>query len=242
MRANNFKDEVGNKYGRLTAIRYCGTSEKRKALWECQCDCGRLFIATGCKLRSGATKHCGCLANEHHGTGYRTHGMTAGNRGKYNGLYKTWTGMVQRCTNPNHVAYHRYGGRGVVVCDEWSKFIPFMEWAQANGFEKGLEIDRMDNNGNYTPDNCRFVTGKANIRNRRNTLYVTYKGETKALATWAEILGMPYYILYQRNKHGWDTERAFTEPIHKKLRGDKLAPAEWVTSPYMKAVFYEGRR
>ena len=220
MHVHNFKDETGNRYNNLTVVQYAGRNDRRKAMWECLCDCGKIILAQGTYLRANVKKHCGCMNPRGHGPGYKTHGMTAGCHGSYSGLYKTWTSMLQRSTNPNHDAYARYGGRGITVYEGWKTFIPFMEWALDNGFEKGLEIDRIDNDGNYTPDNCRFVTNKTNMRNRGNTKYATYQNQTKSLGEWAEIYNFPYDLLYRRLEYGWDIGKALTKPVQKHRRGE----------------------
>lgn len=106
-------------------------------------------------------------------------------------LYNCWTAIKQRCKNPNAQAYHNYGGRGITYCDEWEKFKPFCEWALLNGWEKGLEIDRIDNDGNYEPSNCRWITRRENVNNRRKTIHFTVNGVTKPLTVWAEEIGAP---------------------------------------------------
>lgn len=101
-------------------------------------------------------------------------------------IYYCWTAIKQRCNNPNAQAYHNYGGRGIGYCAEWEAFKPFCEWALANGWKKGLDIDRIDNDGDYSPENCRWVTRRENVNNRRKTILLTVNGETKPLTIWAE--------------------------------------------------------
>lgn len=105
-------------------------------------------------------------------------------------LYRCWEAIRQRCNNPNAQAYHNYGGRGITYCDEWEKFKPFCEWALAHGWKKCLDIDRIDNDGNYTPGNCRWVTRRENVNNRRKTIHLTVCDETKPLTMWAEEIGV----------------------------------------------------
>ena len=111
-------------------------------------------------------------------------------------LYLVWETMKNRCENPNRAKYKDYGARGIEVCDEWHNTENFCKWALENGYEEGLQIDRIDNNGNYEPNNCRWVTPKENSRNRRNTVYLTVNGETKCVAEWCENVKVSQYTVY----------------------------------------------
>ena len=123
---------------------------------------------------------------------HRTHGICA----EHPDLYGVWCSMKGRCENPNRQKYKDYGGRGIKVCEEWHDCGVFAEWAFANGYKQGLQIDRIDNNGDYRPENCRFVTPKQNSRNRRNTKLLTVNGKTKCIAEWSEIVGVSPYTIY----------------------------------------------
>lgn len=111
-------------------------------------------------------------------------------------LFNVWQTMKSRCENPNRDNYERYGARGITVCQEWHKAENFVKWALDNGYEKGLQLDRKDNTKGYSPDNCRFVTPKINNRNRRNTKYLTVKGETKCVAEWCESISISPFTVY----------------------------------------------
>lgn len=115
-------------------------------------------------------------------------------------LYNCWEAIRQRCNNKNSKAYHNYGGRGISYCNEWEKFEPFCRWALSNGWRKGLDIDRIDNDGDYTPDNCRWITRRENINNRRMTVYLTVNGETKPSTVWADEIGASYSTLKKWRK------------------------------------------
>ncbi len=133
--------------------------------------------------------------------------------------------MKKRCENPNCISYKNYGGRSISVCDEWkSDFMSFYDWAITNGYEDGLEIDRKNNNEGYLPDNCHFVTKKENGNNRRTNHVISFRGETKTLAQWSEILELPYKPLELRlNKLKWSVERAFTTPIRtRRMKGGEM--------------------
>ena len=145
--------------------------------------------------------------------------------GKGTKLYEVWCSMKSRCYNITSKSYSRYGGRGISVCEEWKEsFIAFRNWAYVSGYKEGLSLDRIDNNGNYEPSNCRWVTMKEQANNQNHTLKIEYKGKIKPLTEWAEILGIKRHTLYQRiYKKGWTIERAFTEKVsldryHRKLK------------------------
>jgi len=122
-------------------------------------------------------------------------------------LYRVWANMIQRCGNPNNKDFHHYGGRGITVCTHWWMFANFREWAIANGFGKGLKIDRIDNDGDYCPDNCRWSTQAEQLRNSRRTRNITFNGRTQCLADWAKEIGIdPRTLSYRIQK--WGIEQA----------------------------------
>lgn len=127
-------------------------------------------------------------------------------------LYKVWTSMKQRCSNPNDKAYLDYGGREIKVCDEWQDFEPFHEWAMSTGYARDLEIDRIDNDGDYEPGNCRWVSRRDQLNNTRINRRIAFRGETKTVAEWARELGLNDRTLRTRLRIGWTVERAFTTP------------------------------
>lgn len=130
-------------------------------------------------------------------------------------LRGVWSNMIQRCHNPNNRQYCSYGGRGITVCDEWRNDYPcFREWALKNGYAQGLTIDRIDNNGGYSPQNCRWATYKEQNRNKRSNRNITLNGETKCLSEWAEFFGIGVPIVTRRLNDGWAEEDAFTAPLY----------------------------
>lgn len=134
-------------------------------------------------------------------------------------LYGIWRGMKERCYSPKHINYHRYGGRGITVCEEWiNSFQEFYDWAMANGYADDLTIDRKDNDGNYEPGNCRWATQKEQANNRRTNVKITYDGKTMDIKQWADELGICYTTLFFRITNGWPVEKAFNEPIITTLR------------------------
>ena len=135
-----------------------------------------------------------------------------------NPLRTRYNHMKERCYNPNSKSYHRYGGRGIKVCDEWlNDFSSFESWALSNGYSPELKLDRVDNDGDYCPENCEFVTNKKNCQHKGNTRYYTLNGKTQNLAQWCEEMKMPYAtVLTRLDRYGWDFERAIATPPAKR--------------------------
>jgi len=153
------EDLTGNRFGMLVAVKRVRRGSSH-VFWLCKCDCGGSKEVSAQHLLYGDTKSCGCFRSRVSSERFTTHGL------RKNPIYNAWCSMLDRCKNQNHSSYHRYGGRGIKVCQEWEDVKVFVNWAEANGYEKGLEIDRIDNDGDYCPENCRFVTRQQNCLNK----------------------------------------------------------------------------
>lgn len=187
-------DLTGQRFGRLLVISQSEnkqTNSGSRRCWVCQCDCGNMTLGTTLDLRKGDKKSCGCLYNEKIKANGIIHGLSDTR------IYGIWKAMRKRCNNPHDSRYEAYGGRGISVCQEWnSSFISFYDWSIAHGYNDSLTIDRIDCNGNYTPDNCRWVDFKTQCNNRRSNRIFEYNGESHNINEWSEILSIPYRRLY----------------------------------------------
>lgn len=207
-----FIDLTGKRFGRLFVIERGENDKQNKPMWKCQCDCGQHVTVRGAALSQGHTVSCGCYCREKH----TTHG------GFGSRLYEIWGSMHHRCSRETHYAYKDYGGRGIVVCDEWKDFAKFREWAIENGYDETAPkwectLDRKDVDGNYEPSNCRWVDMKAQGRNKRNNRLLEYNGEQHTLSEWSEILGIGYQTLYARiTRYGWNGQDVLSRPIEMK--------------------------
>lgn len=177
----SLQDITFQRFGRLVALEHVSGNK-----WMFQCDCGNTVIAYASNVKRGYTKSCGCyrkkISSENIENWKRTHGLSA------HPLYRVWQGIKQRCTNPNIDGYKNYGGRGITFCKEWENFMAFYKWAVESGYQKGLSIDRIDVNGNYEPNNCRWIPVEEQAGNKRNNVMITFGGATEN----AEKLSLQY--------------------------------------------------
>ena len=170
----------------------------------CLCDCGTpVFIR---KALLGKQKTCGCERGRY------KHGLSKKHAADGERMYSVWSNMRQRCSNPNGKSWTNYGGRGIRVCDEWYDYVAFRSWALAGGYAEHLTLDRVNNDGDYEPGNCRWATRAEQSRNRRSNHVFTRNGQTKTLKEWASLSPVPYATVYARViKLEWDIERALTQ-------------------------------
>lgn len=182
---------TGRKFGRMTVIRRNGVIDNHAA-WECLCDCGNIKTVEGRYLVRGNTISCGCYRSEITVKRSCTHKMS-GKR-----LYRIWADMTQRCKNPKMECFKYYGGKNIRVCKEWSSFDSFMTWALSNGYSDGLTIDRINNNGNYEPSNCQWITIKEQVRKQDRTIIVFVDGKEFSLSELEELSGIKHSTLYAR--------------------------------------------
>lgn len=202
-----FEDLTGVKFGGLTVLKRV-VKDSKKTYWECQCECGDIKVSRSDSLKNKITTHCGCKDNSS-----KKHGMTNTR------LFNIWSGMRDRCNNQNSKSYKDYGDRGVKICREWSGengFINFYNWSINNGYEKDLTIDRIDVNGNYEPNNCRWVDMKTQCNNRRNNFNININGEVKSISEWSKISGVHRETIYQRIEKGV-TGNDLLNPVEKKI-------------------------
>lgn len=199
------EDLRGERFGRLVVLRQASPDKSGRARWECRCDCGKTTIAAAVRLKRGLSNSCGCLRLDKVKASSITHGITRqkDDKPRIPKIYQTWANIKTRCTNPKTPYYDRYGGRGIKVCDEWmNDFQSFYDWAIANGYQEGLQIDRIDNDGDYTLENCRWVTKEVNANNKRNNLVLEQNGKRHTAAEWSRITGISQKAIYTRIKAG----------------------------------------
>lgn len=208
---------IGERFERLVVIERVGSNGKQ-SLWRCLCDCGNEKIVTTSHLKQGCVKSCGCLTKEI--ASLRGHLSKIGERSRKHGdfgtkLYGVWAAMISRCENHNQRYYKDYGGRGIKVCDEWRyDYSKFKGWALSNGYEEGLTIDRINNDGNYEPSNCRWATKTEQMRNRRNTIKIEHNGKFYTLREIADLYGLKPRTVIGRYERG---ERTF-EQLARSLK------------------------
>jgi hypothetical protein len=206
-----FKDITGQQFGRLTVVARAMSDRRGQAQWRCRCACGNETTVNGSNLRRGNSQSCGCLKRDV----CRTHGMSRDVRtGKTHALYAVWHAMLQRCQNPGNSNFPRYGGRGIYVCEHWMRFADF--YADMGDRPSPVHsLDRIDNDGPYSPDNCRWTTVSEQNKNKRRSTpkgrrLITAFGQTMNLAQWSRKTGLPFGTIRTRLKRGWHAEKALT--------------------------------
>lgn len=210
---SRFVDLTGQKFGRLTVVRRLSNNKYNFAMWQCKCNCGNIKNVSTNSLKSGNTQSCGCLQKEKvKEIGYNN------NKNKIpikirNTLYR----MRTRCYNPKSSQYKYYGARGISICEQWmdkeNGMLFFYKWAIQNGYKEGLTIDRIDVNGNYEPNNCRWATIQQQANNKRNTRYLIYNNEKHTIFEWAKITNIPLKTIRNRVNKGNDIHKIFNKHI-----------------------------
>lgn len=202
--SKNFVNRIGQRFGKLFVVSYAGKASGGGSAWNCICDCGKDFLARGRSLQQEDTTSCGCFRNIVHGCAKSP-----------TPEYASWTAMIKRCFYETAAYYPDYGGRGITVCDEWRHSFPqFL--ADMGKRPRGHSLDRIDNDGPYSPANCRWANQKTQCRNKRSNVIVDFDGKSQCLSTWAEQLGFAPYVLSKRLRAGWSVEKTLTTPVRKR--------------------------
>lgn len=199
-------DMTGETFGRLVVIRRSPGPEKN-SYWICRCECGNVKRIMGLNMKRGLTKSCGCLNRELASDRGTQHGHTGkANRGKWTTEYRIWSAMKRRCYNQNCPAFPDYGGRGILVCDRWrNSFESFYE--DMGSRPSGMTLDRIDNDGNYEPGNCRWATRITQANNARSNVKVMFDGKQMTLSDACRASGVPMTTVVTRRLRGWpDTD------------------------------------
>lgn len=197
-----FIELTGKRFGKLLVLRR-GENKGVHARWVCKCDCGKESLTWGSALRGGLSRSCGC----NQGSGNLSHGHTR--RAQKSKSYSAWADMLDRCNNPKNRAYPRYGGRGIKVCEKWRTLNAFL--ADMGEAPQGKFLDRINNDGNYEPANCRWVTPRESAQNRCTTKKIEFLGQVCSIAEWARRSGLTVKCLYWRLNNGWSPRKALTE-------------------------------
>lgn len=212
-------DLTGKRFGRWTVL---GRSKHNSRCWRCRCDCGTEKDVYQSALIYGKSVSCGCYHHDMLSKRLETHGMSNSR------IYNIYHNIKNRCGNPNNNRYKDYGGRGIKMCDEWSRsFEAFYDWAIKNGYRDDLSIDRIDNDGDYTPENCKWSTIEQQSNNKRRTVFFEFLGVKKSLKQWTDFMGWSYEKHFARRRRGKDTFRQEEiEQIIEKLKKEGvLCPA-----------------
>lgn len=215
---------VGARFDSLVVEGEVGRDHHANVVWQCRCDCGQLTTAITNKLVRGRKRSCGCKQLEYIGESCSTHGETRG--GRPSSEFSIWQGMLARCSNPDHARWHRYGGRGIKVCDRWLTFSNFLS---DMGRRPSLRhsLDRKDNNGNYDPENCRWATRAEQNANMCTNVRLALDGRDLTVSEWSRETGIGVATLSQRIRHGWSAEAALTTPPDPRKVGRPRRAQEW---------------
>ena len=205
-------DLTDQRFGKLIVVKKAKSNSK-EVKWECKCECGNSIITKGIYLRTGDTKSCGCFAKEKLIQRNYKHGK------RHTRLYNIWRDMIRRCDSESRYAHEYYHDKGITVCNEWRKnFNSFYKWAVSNGYFDNLTIDRINTNGNYEPNNCRWVTMKTQGNNKTNNFLISFNDETHTLSEWSDITGIKSSTIRARIKnYHWSVKDALCTPVGKRV-------------------------
>lgn len=207
---SKFVDLTNHRFGRWSVLERAA-SAGRRTMWTCRCSCGTTRAVEASNLRNGLSSSCGCLMRQRAREANRTHGLTGTPE------HRSWKSMISRCTQPSSRDFADYGGRGISVCARWrSSFANFFEDMGPRP-SLGHSLDRIDVNGDYEPENCRWANAKEQARNRRTSHVVTFLGRSMSLAEACEAAGLPYGLVHDRiSTLGWPAAVALSTPAHEK--------------------------
>jgi hypothetical protein len=195
---------VGKRFGRLIVLGYA-----KNTRWYCRCDCGKLTINLGYNLKSGHSNSCGCLRDERGLIASTKHGHAR--KGHPTATWHTWQSMKRRCLNPKRNDFYLYGGRGIAVCERWMEFENFLD--DMGEKPNGLSLGRIDNSGNYCPENCEWQTSEEQGSNKRNNHIIEFDGKKQTVSQWARFLECNPDVLFCRLRRGWSETRTLTQPL-----------------------------
>lgn len=215
-----YENLIGKTFNRLQVLEL---QDNKTVL--CKCVCGTIKPILAYRLINGAIKSCGCLSRELASQRAKERNETHGLTKSHARLYAIWHSIKQRCLYEKNISYKNYGGRGITICDEWKNdFLSFYNWAIENGYDFNCKrgkctIDRIDNNGNYEPNNCRWVDIDTQAKNKRNNRYIEFNGETKTITQWAKIFGLSHTTIIDRLKAGYTFEKSILKIDYRKGKG-----------------------
>jgi hypothetical protein len=210
---------VGQKFGRLEVIAFDHMDKKKGSFWKCKCNCidENYIIVSAGSLRSGNTKSCGCIVSEL--ITIRNKETAKHNRESLSRLHSIWKHMIERCEKDYSDAKKYYQDKGIIVCNEWHNYFIFKEWAINNGYNENLTIDRINNNGNYEPSNCRWITILMQQSNKSNNHFISINGRIETASEWERISGIGSKTILYRLKLGWKDDELLSKPY--ELRDKK---------------------
>lgn len=215
------KDLSGQKFSRLTVL-YSKRIDNRKSKWLCLCECGEYTYVSSNSLTSGTTKSCGCKKREFIIDFKTKHGLSRSPE------YGIWLAMKSRCSDVKHISYKNYGGRGILVCEEWEDFNTFILDMKPRPSPK-YTLERVDNNKGYSPENCVWATRVMQLRNTRRNNMITHLERTQCLSAWADEFGIKYSLLRHRLKRGWSISDALSEPVAARYSEKIYSPKRFFT-------------